>query len=126
MNYEDLIKRVLNGNSVNATAKALGIPQKTLDQYVKANHLPPCDVAIVLARAAGVSIEEAVIAIANKKAELQPERAQSFLRPAMASVLMGVFSVSLFLTPPPSQAAPALTSQGEGLCIMSNRLRKAL
>lgn len=122
MTYAELIEKVLNGGSVNAKAKELGLPQKTLDQYVKATHLPDCERAILLANAAGVSVEEAVYAIAEKKAELRPERAASFLRPAMASILSGIVAVNLFLTPTPSQGAPALTSQCQVICIMSNRI----
>lgn len=124
MDYDELIGKVLSGSSVNAKAKELGLPQKTLDQYVKATHLPDCERAILLAKAAGVSVEETVYAIAAKKAELRPERVAPFLRPAMASVLSGVMAVSFFLTPPPSQAAPALASSADVICIMSNRLRR--
>lgn len=106
MTYEELMEKVLGGRSVNATAKAIGVPQKSLDDYVKAKNLPDCERAVVLANAAGVSIEEAVLAIVAKKAELRPERVNSFLRPAMASVLAFVVSVNLFLTPSPAQAAP--------------------
>jgi hypothetical protein len=118
MKYEELIALVLQGRSVNATSKAIGLPQRTLDEYVKAKNLPDCERAIVLARAAGVSIEEAVLAIAAKKAELRPERVHSFLRPAMASVLAFAVAVNLFLTPTPANAALPLASQGNSLYIM--------
>jgi hypothetical protein len=108
MTYDELIKKVLNGSSVNAKAKELGIPQKTLDQYVKATHLPDCERAILFATAAGVSVEAAVYAIAEKKAELRPERVHSFLRHAMATILIGIFGVNLFLTPQKAEAAPRL------------------
>lgn len=118
MTYEELITKVLDGKSVNSRAKELGLPQKSMDHYVKARSLPDCDVAIVLAKAAGVSIEEAVLAIAAKKAELRPERVHSFLRPAMASVLAFIVSVNLFLTPTPSQAASAKALQADAIYIM--------
>lgn len=119
MTYEELIEKALAGSSVNAKAKQLGIPQKSMDHYVKARSLPDCDIAIVLAKAAGVSIEEAVMAIAAKKAELRPERVHSFLRPAMAAVLIGMIaSVNLFLTPTPAEAAPALAESAATVCIM--------
>jgi hypothetical protein len=118
MTYEKLIELVLAGKSVNARAKDLGIPQKSMDHYVKARSLPDCDVAIAFAEAAGISVEETVRAIATKKAELRPERAKSFLRPAVASVLVGILSVNLFLTPTPSEAAPALRLGSEAICIM--------
>ena len=118
MTYEKLMELVLAGRSVNAAAKAMGLTQRQLDYYVKAQNLPDCDAAIVLAEAAGVSIEEAVRSIAAKKAELRPERARSFLRPAMASVLAGIVAVNMFLTPTPAKAAPLLASQVESIYIM--------
>lgn len=107
MTYEKLMELVLAGRSVNAAAKAMGLTQRQLDYYVKAQNLPDCDAAIVLAEAAGISIEETVRTIAAKKAELRPERARSFLRPAMASVLAAIVAVNFFLTPTNAQAAPA-------------------
>lgn len=107
MTYEKLIELVLAGKSVNARSKEIGMPQRTLAQYAAAESFPDCNVAIMFANLAGVSVEEAVTAIALKSLEKKPKQAYSFLRPAMATVLMSVFSVSLFLTPTPSQAAPA-------------------
>lgn len=118
MEYADLIAKAIGTKSVNARAKELGIPQRTLANYAAGERLPDCDAAIVLAKAAGVSIEEAVLAIAAKKAELRPERVHSFLRPAMASVLAFVVSVNLFLTPTPSQAAPVKALQSDSIYIM--------
>lgn len=118
MDYDELVRKVLNGSTVNARAHELGIPQRTLAKYAKAENLPDCDGAILFAKAAGVSIEEAVLAIAAKKAELRPERVHSFLRPAMASVLAFAVSVNLFLTPTPSQAAPVKALQSDSIYIM--------
>lgn len=107
MTYEKLMELVLNGRSVNARAKELGLGQRTLDRYIKADNLPDCDVAIIFANATGLSIEEVVRTVAAKKAELRPERARSFLRPAMASVLAGIVAVNMFLTPTNANAASA-------------------
>ena len=129
MKYEKLIELVLDGKSVNARAKELGIGQKTLDRYVKAENLPDCDVAIIFAEATGLSIERVVRSIAAKKAELRPERAISFLRSSMASVLGLAVAVNLFMTPTPAQATPVLNLGASTLYIMSNyirRLRRAL
>lgn len=65
MEYEELIGRVLKGRSVNATAKALGIPQTNLDRYVKEQRMPDCDIALLLIEEAGVSIEEGIRAVAK-------------------------------------------------------------
>ncbi len=113
MEYDTLIKKALNGESVNAAAKRMGFRQRQLAYYVKAENLPDCDGAIILAEAAGVSIEEAVRAIAKKKAELRPESARSFLRPAMASVLTLVLSIFMLWSPPPSTYASERFIQAE-------------
>ncbi len=118
MKYEKLMEKALAGKSVNARAAELGVGQKTLDRWVKADNLPDCDGALVLAAATGESIETVVKSIAAKKAELRPERVHSFLRPAVASVLAFVVSVNLFLTPTPSQAAPVKALQGDSIYIM--------
>ncbi|MDO9421055.1 MAG: helix-turn-helix transcriptional regulator [Herminiimonas sp.] len=118
MKYDNLMKKVLGNSSVNAKAKELDIPQKSLDRYMKGEHLPDCATAIILAKAAGVSIEEMVVAVAQKKAELRPEKMHSFLRPAIASLVTGFIAVNLFLTPTPAKAAPLLASQDASLYIM--------
>jgi hypothetical protein len=71
MTYEKLIEMVLAGRSTNATAKALGIPQKTFESYVKAIHFPPCSTTMLLARTAGVDLETAVKAVAKKEMEIK-------------------------------------------------------
>lgn len=69
MSYQELIAKVLNGKSVNATAKALGESQKTFERYVKAVNMPPCTTAVKMARAANMPIEEVVLTIAEEAAK---------------------------------------------------------
>lgn len=71
MTYEKLIELVLAGRSTNATAKALGLPQKTFEGYVKAIHFPPCSATLLMAKAAGVDLETAVKAVAKKELEVK-------------------------------------------------------
>lgn len=71
MTYEKLIEKVLAGRSVNATAKALGIPQKTFEGYVKQKNFPNCSSTIILANAAGVDLGEAVKAVSKKELEMK-------------------------------------------------------
>ena len=54
MNYEELIAKALNGRSVNSTARAWGLPQPTLDRYVKGQSLPDYDLAEKIFADAGV------------------------------------------------------------------------
>lgn len=69
MTYEKLIELVIAGRSVNATALALGIPQKTFEGYVKERSFPDCSTTILFAKAAGVDIETAVKAVSKKELE---------------------------------------------------------
>ncbi|ABR91907.1 Hypothetical protein mma_1785 [Janthinobacterium sp. Marseille] len=71
MTYEKLIELVMKGRSVNATAKALGIPQKTFEGYVKQRSFPNCSSTIVLANEAGVELGEAVKAVSKKELEVK-------------------------------------------------------
>jgi hypothetical protein len=54
MNYDELIAKALNGRSVNSTARAWGLPQPTLDRYVKGVSLPDYDLAEKIFADAGV------------------------------------------------------------------------
>jgi hypothetical protein len=69
MEYNELIERVLKGRSVNATAKAIGIPQQTLDKYVKAERMPDFDTGMTLIQEAGVSKDEGfeTLAVATRR-----------------------------------------------------------
>ncbi len=58
MSYLEVIAKALKGRSVNATAKAWNIQQRTLDRYVKAEMLPTFSAAIRIADEAGISYEE--------------------------------------------------------------------
>ena len=98
MNYEKLMEKLLAGKKINARGIELGIGQRTLDRWVKGDTLPDCDGALIIAEATGEAIDTVVRSIAAKKAELRPERAKSFLRPAMASVLMAVSFVLVAAT----------------------------
>lgn len=118
MRYEKFIEKVLDGKSVNARAKELGIPTKTLDNYASGRSVPSCAMTMKLAKVAGVALEEAVIAVAEQELVARPKQASSFLRPAVAAVLTGVVSVNMFLTPTPAQAASVKALSAEAICIM--------
>lgn len=66
MNYEELIAKALKGRSVNSMAKAWGVPQPTLDTYVKGKAIPDFDTALKMVREAGVTETEAWEALAEK------------------------------------------------------------
>lgn len=98
MTYEELIAKVLNGKSINARAKELGMPQKTLDNYVRGRSAPGCGVTMMFAEIAGVSLQDAVAAVAEQEKKARPNHSATFLRPAMASVLMAVSFVLVAAT----------------------------
>ena len=113
MTYEDLMEKVLAGRSVNATAKALGIPQKTLEGYVKAKSFPGCAMTKRFADVAGVSLEDAVEAVAVRESQVRPRL--SFGLPEFGAAAAGVVAVILALvtnlvTPTEAEAAPRFAS----------------
>ncbi|MFM0285427.1 helix-turn-helix domain-containing protein [Paraburkholderia megapolitana] len=66
MSYQELIVKALRGRSVNSVAKQFGIPQQSMDRYVKGTHLPSFDVALSMAEEAGIPLEEAFRALAEE------------------------------------------------------------
>lgn len=67
MNYEELIAKALNGRSVNSVSKMWGLPQKTLDRYVKGESMPDFDTAWKIATDAGVDPGEAFKTLAAEQ-----------------------------------------------------------
>ncbi|HEY8606090.1 MAG TPA: helix-turn-helix transcriptional regulator [Noviherbaspirillum sp.] len=107
MTYTELIAKVLKGRSVNSVALEMGVPQKSLDRYVKAESMPSVSVAIKMAERAGVSVEEAARAIAEQENMVRPKRQLSF--PRLAATAAGlVIAVTNFVTPGNAEAAPRL------------------
>ena len=76
MSYQELIAKALQGRSVNATAKAWNVQQRTLDRYVKAEQLPDYRTAMKIADEAGVSYGEMLSTLA-----LEEEKRKSYNRP---------------------------------------------
>ncbi|QDQ82652.1 helix-turn-helix domain-containing protein [Paraburkholderia megapolitana] len=66
MSYQELISKALKGRSVNSVAKILGIPQPSLDRYVKGTQIPNYDVAFRMAEEAGVPPGEAFKMLADE------------------------------------------------------------
>ena len=83
MNYEKFMQLALQGRTVNATAKAIGIPQPSLDRYVKGERIPGAQAILVLADAAGVSPEVALKACALHEALQRPQA--SFVKKFLTS-----------------------------------------
>ena len=67
MSYKEMIVKALKGKSVNATAKIWGMPQSTLDRFARGESLPDYRTALMIAKEAGISAEEAFIALAEEE-----------------------------------------------------------
>lgn len=71
MSYLEIVKLALKGRSVNAAAKAWGMPQPTLDEYVKLKRLPNFKTAKIIAAEAGISGEEMLDVLANEEVKMK-------------------------------------------------------
>lgn len=69
MDYNELIALALQGRSVNATSKALGIPLATFQRYVSGERLPDFDYGLRIVQAAGISLEEGFLILAKQQRE---------------------------------------------------------
>ena len=68
MSYLEIVQRALkNHRSVNSASKAWGVPQSTLDAYVKGKRLPDYLTARILAKDAGVTGDEMLDALAEEE-----------------------------------------------------------
>ena len=67
MSYAELIQRALKGRSVNSTAKAWGINQKTLDRYVKGQLIPTFSAALIMAKEAEMDAKEVMEMLATEE-----------------------------------------------------------
>jgi transcriptional regulator with XRE-family HTH domain len=59
MNYAELVQLALKGRSVTSMAKQWGVPQATLDRYVKSERMPDYGTAMKMAKEAGIAPGEA-------------------------------------------------------------------
>lgn len=67
MSYLELVQKALKGRSVNAAAKAWQVPQKTLDTYAKGKRLPGYELALIMAKEAGISGTEMLETLAEEE-----------------------------------------------------------
>jgi transcriptional regulator with XRE-family HTH domain len=73
MSYLEVIAKALKGKSVNATAKAWNIQQRTLDRYVKGELLPTYSAAMRIADEAGITYEEMLRTLAEEEEKRRPK-----------------------------------------------------
>ena len=74
MSYLELIERALKGRSVHKAAKELGIHQRSLDRFSKAERLPDYDDALILAHEAGIDDAEAFKILAAEAASRKQKK----------------------------------------------------
>jgi len=88
MSYAELIQRALKGRSVNRAAKDWHVNQMSLNRYVKGQRLPSYEIALLMAKEAGISAGEAMETLAaeekkmKSKTEIISESFNSLLRGA--------------------------------------------
>lgn len=125
MELRDYIEK---GLSIKGSREALGTflgmqPNHITNAKAHQRGLPN-DACVKLARLVGAE-PLAVIAASELATEKKPERREfwvSFMNPAKSARLAGIALllafVTNFVTPSPAEAAPALNSYAERLCIM--------
>jgi plasmid maintenance system antidote protein VapI len=67
MSYLETIANALHGKSVNATAKAWGLPQSSLDRFVRGERLPSFAIALKIADEAGIPHGEMLEILAQEE-----------------------------------------------------------
>lgn len=72
MDYAELIDKAIKGRSVNGLAKTWGLPQKTLESYVKGKTLPNYSTAEIFAHEAGISLAETMRILINEEQRRKP------------------------------------------------------
>jgi transcriptional regulator with XRE-family HTH domain len=58
MDYIEVMRRAINGRTVNAAAKDMGLPQQSLSRWVNGKNIPDYSSAAIIAAEAGVSLGE--------------------------------------------------------------------
>lgn len=76
MSYLEIIKKALNGRSVNAAAKQWGIQQVTLNRYANGSRLPDYLTAKTIAKEAGISSGEMFDLLADEEARRRDKPAK--------------------------------------------------
>lgn len=69
MGFTDVIEKALHGRKVAAAAREMGMYQQKLDRFYKGQCLPNYTDALIIAREAGVPLEDVFIALAKDEAE---------------------------------------------------------
>jgi transcriptional regulator with XRE-family HTH domain len=67
MDYNELIAKALKGRSVNSVSKIWGVPQSTLNRWIRGDRLPDFDTAWRIANEAGVDPSEAFKTFAEEE-----------------------------------------------------------
>ena len=71
MDYQELVTRALQGRSVNAAAKAWGIPQPTLRKYTNGQRIPNFRTALIMAKEAGITEADAMRTLAAEEEKMK-------------------------------------------------------
>lgn len=121
MEYAELFQKALKGRTVNQAAKDWGIPQSTLDAYSKGKRVPDYQAAMILASEAGITPGDVMMIMVRLEASKKPRSLFPEMGFATAAIMT---AVTLFLTPPPTQAQGKPVSLMEQVIVMSNAIRR--
>lgn len=109
MNYDELIEKTLRGRSVRKTAEVWGVPQATLDKYMRGVRTPDVHTILKIIDESGVPATEVleVIAAHERNQSVKNFKLQmGFARAGFLAVLATLtLAVNLFLTASPAKAA---------------------
>ena len=64
----ELVSKAMQGRSASAFAREMSVSHTTVANWLKGEHLPDLDSLAVIAKKAGITLEEAVLYILDKKA----------------------------------------------------------
>jgi ribosome-binding protein aMBF1 (putative translation factor) len=74
MSYLEMMKQALKERSVNKAAKEWGMPQSTLDMYIKGDSIPDFVTAKKIAKEAGIKLDKAFELFADQQAILKARK----------------------------------------------------
>src|SRR5450830_2054482 len=69
MNYDQLIAKAVKGRTINSLAKEWGVPQKTLDNYVKGVRMPDFHTTVIIVKESGLDAEQVLKIMALHEGE---------------------------------------------------------
>jgi len=64
----ELVSKAMQGKNASAFGREMGVSHTTVANWLKGEHMPDLDSLAVIAKKAGITVEEAILYILDKKA----------------------------------------------------------